>query len=171
MADNVTLNPGSGGAVVAADDISSVFYQRVKVSHGADGSATDTAVAAPLPVHPYGVTSGGASISRVISAASTNATTIKGSAGQVYGVLCFNTNAAARYLKLYNKATSPTVGTDTPVITITIPGGTTGGGVSFELPQGIAFATGIASAITTGAADADTGAVASAEIIAHVFYK
>lgn len=40
MADNVAVTPGSG-ATVAADDISSVFYQRVKLSLGADGSATD----------------------------------------------------------------------------------------------------------------------------------
>ena len=37
MADNITLNAGSGGSAVAADDISSVFFQRVKLIHGADG--------------------------------------------------------------------------------------------------------------------------------------
>ena len=41
MADNVTLNSGTGGATLAADDITSVWYQRVKISLGADGSATD----------------------------------------------------------------------------------------------------------------------------------
>lgn len=50
MADNVTLNAGSGGAVLAADDISSVFYQRVKITFGADGAATDASSANPLPV-------------------------------------------------------------------------------------------------------------------------
>lgn len=49
MADNFVTNPGSGGSTFAADDISSVFYPRVKPSWGADGSATDTSVAAPLP--------------------------------------------------------------------------------------------------------------------------
>ena len=48
MPDNVAITPGSG-ATVAADDISSVLYQRVKISHGADGSATDTSTASPLP--------------------------------------------------------------------------------------------------------------------------
>lgn len=37
MADNVTLNAMSGGSVVAADDIGSVYYQRIKLVHGADG--------------------------------------------------------------------------------------------------------------------------------------
>jgi hypothetical protein len=49
MADNVAVTAGSGTSI-AADDISSVFYQRVKISHGADGSATDTSGASPLPV-------------------------------------------------------------------------------------------------------------------------
>jgi hypothetical protein len=40
MADNVAITAGSG-TTIAADDISSVFYQRVKVALGADGSAAD----------------------------------------------------------------------------------------------------------------------------------
>lgn len=50
MADNFVTNAGSGGSTFASDDISSVHYPRVKPSWGADGSATDTSVAAPLPV-------------------------------------------------------------------------------------------------------------------------
>jgi hypothetical protein len=40
MADNVAITAGTGTSI-AADDITSVFYQRVKLSLGADGSATD----------------------------------------------------------------------------------------------------------------------------------
>ena len=54
MADNVAITPGSG-AIAAADDIGGVLFQRVKVSHGADGSATDTSEAAPLPTQDKGV--------------------------------------------------------------------------------------------------------------------
>lgn len=46
--DNATL-PATG-AVVAADNIGGVLYQRVKIVHGADGSATDASGADPLPV-------------------------------------------------------------------------------------------------------------------------
>lgn len=42
MADNLAVTPGTG-ASVAADDIGGVLYQRVKMSIGADGSATDLA--------------------------------------------------------------------------------------------------------------------------------
>jgi hypothetical protein len=40
MADNVAITAGSG-TNIAADDVSSVLYQRIKRSVGADGSATD----------------------------------------------------------------------------------------------------------------------------------
>lgn len=45
MADNVAVTAGSG-TNIAADDISSVFYQRVKLSLGADGSAVDAVAGA-----------------------------------------------------------------------------------------------------------------------------
>lgn len=41
MADNTTLDAGSGGDTIATDDIGGVKYQRVKVTAGADGTATD----------------------------------------------------------------------------------------------------------------------------------
>lgn len=41
MADNTTLNSGSGGDTIASDDIGGVKHQRVKLSVGADGSASD----------------------------------------------------------------------------------------------------------------------------------
>ena len=50
MADNTTLNAGSGGNVIATDDISSVHHQMVKVEFGADGSATPVDATNPLPV-------------------------------------------------------------------------------------------------------------------------
>ena len=112
-------------------------------------------------------TTGGLSISRVLSAASTNATSAKASAGQVFGWYLYNDNAAERYFKLYNKASAPTVGTDTPVITIPIPAGSA---ANVFTETGIAFATGIAYAVTTAAADSDTGAVAANEIIINLFY-
>jgi hypothetical protein len=50
MADNVTADPGAGGATFAADDIAGVHYPRAKVVWGADGTANDASAAAPLPV-------------------------------------------------------------------------------------------------------------------------
>jgi len=167
LADGVSITAGAG-TTVATDDIGGVHYQRVKPTWGADGTANDVNATTPLPVQETPVTSGGCSIYRRISTASTNAETAKASAGQVYGVIAVNTNASARYLKLYNTSSAPTVGTTTPVITIPLPGA---GGVSFSLVQGIPFATGISIAITSGAADSDTGSVAANEQIVTLLYK
>jgi hypothetical protein len=49
MADNVGYTPGTG-AVVAADEIDGVLFQRMKVTHGVDGTAVDASDEAPLPV-------------------------------------------------------------------------------------------------------------------------
>lgn len=120
---------------------------------------------------PVATTTGGATAYKLISAATTNATSVKASAGNVYMISAFNLNAAARYLKLYNKASAPTVGTDTPVLVLMIPGNTAGAGLTINVPVGIDFATGIAFALTTGIADADTGAVAASEIVVNLGYK
>lgn len=50
MVDNVTANPGSGGATFASDDIGGVQYPRMKVTFGEDGSSTDASATNPLPV-------------------------------------------------------------------------------------------------------------------------
>lgn len=113
---------------------------------------------------------GGSTSFKLISAASTNATSVKASAGKVVGIQAFNLNAEERFLKFYNKASSPTVGTDTPIKVLAIPGATTGAGFVVSLPHGIGFSTGIALALTTGIADADTGAVAASEIVVNLDY-
>lgn len=48
MTDNSTL-PATGD-IIAADEISGIKHQRVKVQHGADGAATDASTANPFPV-------------------------------------------------------------------------------------------------------------------------
>ena len=101
--------------------------------------------------------------SAVNSAATTNATAVKGSAGTVYALTACNTGAAAAYVKLYNKATAPTVGTDVPWMTFTIPAGST---QTFPIggTQGVRFTTGIALAITNLMADTDTTAVVASQV-------
>jgi hypothetical protein len=102
----------------------------------------------------------------ILSAATTNATSIKGSPGTLGYLTASNVNAAPRYVKLYDKASAPTVGTDTPVATFIIPGNTAGAGTNVLLPsQGIKFSVGIALAITVEATDSGTTAVALNDIV------
>jgi hypothetical protein len=49
VADNIGYTPGSG-AVVAADDVGGVLYQRVKPAFGTDNTAVDVSATNPLPV-------------------------------------------------------------------------------------------------------------------------
>lgn len=93
------------------------------------------------------------------SAATTNATSTKASAGTLWSIVASSVAAATHYLKLYNKASAPTVGTDVPVMVIPIPAGSVAqidGG-----SNGVRFATGIAWAVTVSAADSATDAVAA----------
>lgn len=99
---------------------------------------------------------------------------VKTSAGQVYCIWATNTNASARWLKLYNAtAANVTVGTTTPVISIAIPGNSSGPvtGALCSGTFGIAFDTAISAAATTAQADNDTGAPGANEVTVNVFYK
>jgi hypothetical protein len=107
-------------------------------------------------------TTGGSTPYHNLSAASTNATNVKAAATQLYGYAISNTNAAARYVKFYDKATAPTVGTDVPKHTIQVPGNAV---VIRALPEGMKFTTGFGWATTTGVADTDTGAVGANDLV------
>jgi hypothetical protein len=103
----------------------------------------------------------------VTTAASTNASSQKATAGNLFELAISNPTATAISVKLYNKATAPTVGTDVPVLTQTVAAGAT-----VPLPfgsQGKRFTTGIAMAATAAAAATDT-AVAVAGVQIHGTY-
>ncbi len=102
--------------------------------------------------------------SRLLSSANTtNGTSVKASAGNVFRIRGNNTVASKRYFKLYNKASAPTVGTDTPVLTFLILAS-----AEFVIDVGGSyghyFSTGIAYAITGAAADNDTTAIGTGDI-------
>ena len=109
---------------------------------------------------------GAASGAHLVSAATTNATIVKGSAGRVLGWALANTNAAFRYVKLHNQTTTPTAGTGV-VRTIAIPPNSL---AQMKLEGGIAFSTGIGLTTVTGSADADTAAVGVGDIVGELFF-
>ncbi len=127
-----------------------------RTSASTSGIGVDVTPSTPLPVGM-----GGSAAARLPSSANnTNPTVVKASAGSVYSVNCTNASAAVRYLKFYDKATAPTVGTDTPVLTLAIPVGA----FSINL-GGFPFAVGISYGIVTGAADNNTTAPAAGDIL------
>jgi hypothetical protein len=109
---------------------------------------------------------GAASGAHLVSAATTNATIVKGSAGRVLGWALANTNAAFRYVKLHNQTTTPTAGSGV-VRTIAIPPNSL---AQMKLEGGIAFATGIGLTTVTGSTDADTTAVGAGDIVGELFF-
>lgn len=113
-------------------------------------------------------TTGGLTRHRLLTAAGTNATLVKNTAGQVYTVHAYNNTAAVKFLKFYNKASAPTVGTDTPVETYPLPPNAWTR-ISFE-DIGNAFATGIGIAVTGAIADNDTTAVAANDVVVNTHY-
>lgn len=129
----------------------------------------NTANTTPWYVKQQAQTTGGATPYQLISAATTNATNVKASAGTVYGIQAYNNSTTTNaYLKIYNKASAPTVGTDTPIKTILLP---FGGGSNIPIPDvGIALGTGIAFAITGGMAVSDTTAVAATQVAVNIDY-
>lgn len=292
MADDLTLNSGSGGATLATDEIASRHFQRVKICTGVDGTANDASTTNPVPVAltstgglldldtlvagsakigdpvptrgfqmsgtitgtgnaaialmdasgriyvnvsslpnvtvgsalPAGAnnigdvdlasaipagdfvigrvkisdgsevanvdsnnrlettsyqgstwqvqnipgTTGGCSISRVVATNSTNATVVKASAGHLYGYEIYNASGATSFVKLVNKASSPSAGSETVAYTIAIPTVSTR---VVWFPEGIAFATGITFFTVTGFADSNSTAVAANDLIIQIFYK
>lgn len=73
MPDNVAITPGTG-TTIATDDISGVQYQRVKVTWGADGAATDASTSSPLPVTAFTGITGIADGRKVVTTAGTRVT-------------------------------------------------------------------------------------------------
>jgi hypothetical protein len=154
--------------LVTADPITFSSAQAVTQSGTWTVQPGNTANTTPWLTTPTPATAGGSTPSRIKSAAGTNATSVKGSAGQLYGFYLYNNTSYPMFLKLYNKATAPTVGTDTPAFTIGIPAF---GGCVHEFALGVPFGTGIGYALTGGVADADTTATAVDDVHGVLLYK
>lgn len=150
---------------------------RVSVDFGMVGGTAVDMLAAPVKVTTMpsltaflspSVSYGAATFSHTVSAATTNATSVKASVGVINDITISNNGASPAYLKLYNKASAPTVGTDVPIRTIMCPAGQTV--VSGFSTYGLRLMTGIAFAITGGAANTDTAAVAANQVIVGMSY-
>jgi hypothetical protein len=94
------------------------------------------------------------SYQKFISATGLNATLVKDSPAKLTILHIVNSAATLRFFKLYNKTSAPNVGTDIPLITITLATGAS----NFALPTfvGIDFSAGLSFAVTLGVADSNT---------------
>jgi hypothetical protein len=144
IAGNAAISAGGGVMVVAGTPAVTVTSGTITTNSGQPVSAT---------------------LYSAVTAATTNAVSVKASAGTLYNVVLSNPTATPVYYKLYNKASAPTVGTDVPIATIPVPATSI---VNHDFgPLGIRFATGIASAVTGAFIAADISAgVAAVQVAA-----
>ncbi len=112
-------------------------------------------------------TTGGCTMYHRKATGDTNLVSIKGSAGQIYGLHVVNRAGAERFVKLYNKASAPVLLSDVPVIVIPLRAGETA--VISEI-NGMAFSAGIAMAITGGIGDTDTTALTANDVVLNLRY-
>ena len=110
---------------------------------------------------------GAATVAKVIAAASTNATSVKASAGRLVGFTLTNTSASFKFVRFYNLAVAPTVGTSVPYHVVGLPPNST---IVSNRDGGVSFSVGIAYAITGLVADLDTTVTAANDVIGSVFY-
>lgn len=185
-ADFIVTN--SGGAIVKRTDLRVSFlrifdYERERVEL-MPRPATDLSAAASVAVQGgtltsvttvgtvTAVTTAGTPLAPatpyfVNSLASTNGALILTGTSGLQAFWATNTGATAAFVKLYNKATAPTVGTDVPEMIIPVPAAVAGvPGVAQVTPgfNGHRFPLGLGIAITGGVADSDTTAVAAGQV-------
>lgn len=134
---------------------------QVTATQPVSGTVTATVTAGTVnpvvPATPYFVN----------SAATTNGALIITGTSGLQAFYATNEGASVAYVKLYNKATAPTVGTDTPEMIIPVPAASGGVPGVAMLPigfSGFRFALGLGIAITRNAVFSDTTAVGANEV-------
>lgn len=142
----VTLQAGTGAGVMGVDT-------PIVLATGTSTVGSFTQVANATP---------GTTTTNLNSAASTNAANVKTTAGVLYTVSAHNTTAADKFVRFYNKASAPTVGTDIPMMVVRVPANQS---KEASFGEGMRFSTGIGHAITGAASATDATAVAAGDVL------
>lgn len=107
------------------------------------------------------------SIFHLVSAATTNATSVKASAGDLHGYHIYNNSSQARKVAFHNTAGTPTAGASVLFSLVIPPDGV----AIMEAGKGqIPFSTGIGITTTRGMADNDTEAVELNDLVINLLY-
>ncbi|OAI39609.1 hypothetical protein AYO40_01205 [Planctomycetaceae bacterium SCGC AG-212-D15] len=108
----------------------------------------------------------------------TTGVNIKSTRGKLIGVIVSNMTASIKFLKLYDKATAPTVGTDTPIMTIGLPANSVvAQNLLFMFPGeneeegGVGFVNGLGVGASNLAVDSDATNTTSGDVVVNILYK
>lgn len=159
-AGNVRVNVAAGGITSGTAGVPSANVVTVQGVTGMTAVATTPALS----------TSGGASYNNAIAPATPAVTTVKSSAGNLYGCVCFNNTANPVYLKFFDAA-SVTLGTTAASFQFMIPGNTGGAGFVIPLPIPRSFANAIKYAVTGGISTTDNTAISANAVIVDVAFN
>lgn len=107
---------------------------------------------------------------KLISEASTNTFLIRDSFTRIPVISAIGLTSVVRYLKIYNTEVLPSVGFDTPVLTIPIPANTQGAGVVIPFSIPIVLPKGFGISITANASDSDATPVGAGDVIVNLSY-
>lgn len=133
-----------------------------------DDPAPYVTIQSPQPSVP----SGWPSVFQLVVAATTNATSVKSSAGTLGGICFFPSENIAQpgCLKIYDKASAPIVGTDTPRLIIPSYSSAHNAGQLILPSAGLRFVNGIAIAVTYFTPITDTTAVSARAFAVNLIY-
>lgn len=184
----------ASGAIASGAAVSGAFADGAVVTLGAKADAKSTAtdttaitimqvlkqisasVQVPPSQSPAASAASGDAVSpcNVLATASTNATSCKGSAGNLYGYSLTNTTTTVYYLRLYNASAAPTCSSATGFVrSIPIPPAAAAGGVGGIVDNGtfgVQFSTGIGYCLTGGSSSTDN-TNAAAGVLGELRYK
>lgn len=96
-------------------------------------------------------------------AATTNSTLVSNVPVDIYAIIAVNTTASVKYLKLYNRITTPTVGVAFPTLTFALTPSNVP--TVINIPGGMYFNAGLAYALTGLPAQADATALAAGDVV------
>lgn len=131
----------------------------------------NTANTTPWLVSQVPTTTAGSSTCYLTSAASTNATNCKASAGNVYGVYIINTTSTNYFLRMYNSSGTPTCSSSTGFIeSVPALGAASNGGGISRMQEAQAYTTGIAFCLTGGGGNTDNTNAATG-VYLTILYK
>jgi hypothetical protein len=173
VSGTVTANAGTNlnTSALALDATLTGNNARMRITDGTNIATVKAASTAPAATDTALVVSlspnmGPVSNSILPSAAATiNATVVKASAARLYKIKGYNAAAAVRYIKFWNKTTTPAPSTDTALIVFSFA---LKASDQFDIdltPVGYAFSTGLSYTLSTGSANNDATALTAADVV------